>query len=34
MGCNNVNGLCDYGCLFGWKGYDCNIGIGNNYIIV
>lgn len=34
MGCNNVNGLCDYGCSPGWKGHDCNIGIGNNYIIV
>lgn len=34
MGCNNVNGLCDYSCSPGWKGHDCNIGIGNNYIIV
>lgn len=29
MGCNNINGLCDYGCSPGWKGQNCNIGIGN-----
>lgn len=23
-GCNNVNGICDYGCIFGWKGCICN----------
>lgn len=34
MGCNNINGLCDYGCSPGWKGQNCNIGIGNkkNYV--
>ena len=21
--CNNVNGVCDSGCLPGWKGVDC-----------
>lgn len=26
-GCNNVNGLCDSGCIPGWKGYFCNKGI-------
>lgn len=26
-GCNNVNGLCDSGCLSGWFGYFCNKGI-------
>lgn len=23
-GCNNVNGICDYGCISGWKGRICN----------
>lgn len=22
-GCNNINGLCDRGCLTGWKGDYC-----------
>ena len=22
-GCNNVNGVCDRGCLPGWTGYKC-----------
>lgn len=22
-GCNNVSGLCDYGCRPGWIGYFC-----------
>lgn len=26
-GCNNINGLCEYGCLPGWKGNLCNEGI-------
>uniref|UniRef100_K1RQK3 Multiple epidermal growth factor-like domains 10 n=1 Tax=Magallana gigas TaxID=29159 RepID=K1RQK3_MAGGI len=23
-GCNDINGLCEYGCIPGWKGYFCN----------
>lgn len=26
-GCNNINGLCDFGCVPGWNGYLCNEGI-------
>lgn len=26
-GCNNINGLCEYGCVPGWEGYLCNEGI-------
>lgn len=22
-GCNGINGLCEYGCIPGWKGYFC-----------
>lgn len=29
-GCNNINGLCDYGCIPGWKGYFCIEGIAHN----
>lgn len=28
-GCNNVNGLCDSGCIPGWMGDLCNKGIGD-----
>lgn len=30
VGCNDINGLCEYGCIFGWKGYFCNEGIVYN----
>lgn len=26
VGCNNVNGLCDFGCIPGWRGDFCNEG--------
>lgn len=26
-GCNNINGLCEFGCVLGWKGYHCSEGI-------
>lgn len=26
-GCNNINGLCEYGCVPGWNGHLCNEGI-------
>lgn len=26
MGCNNINGLCDRGCYWGWMGDNCDIG--------
>lgn len=26
-GCNKFNGLCDSGCIYGWKGYFCNEGM-------
>lgn len=27
-GCNNVNGVCDFGCVSGWTGIFCLSGIG------
>lgn len=27
VGCNRFNGLCDFGCIYGWKGYFCNEGM-------
>lgn len=29
-GCNNINGLCESGCLKGWMGNDCRKGINNS----
>lgn len=29
-GCNAITGLCDSGCIPGWKGYFCNKGTGHN----
>lgn len=26
-GCNNVNGVCDTGCITGWKGVYCHEGL-------
>lgn len=28
-GCNNINGLCEYGCIPGWKGDLCSEGVSN-----
>lgn len=26
QGCNNINGVCDTGCITGWKGVYCHEG--------
>lgn len=26
LGCNNINGSCDFGCIQGWRGYYCHEG--------
>lgn len=31
MGCNHINGLCDYGCRPDWKGDYCHIGNVNYF---
>lgn len=28
--CNNVNGMCESGCIPGWRGYLCNEGSVHN----
>lgn len=28
-GCNNINGLCESGCIPGWKGDLCSEGVSN-----
>lgn len=36
-GCNTFNGLCDSGCISGWKGYFCNqgmVGVIESFILI
>lgn len=33
-GCNNINGLCNNGCMPGWSGYFCNQRLGIFHLIV
>lgn len=34
VGCNNMNGLCDFGCIAGWRGGFCNEGTTYNDNII